>query len=296
MMGSDSMNEDKKQFLGIKKWHDAGIKGQGITVASIENGKTTHSKMVLDVLKQIIPEATILTSVKYWREDEIPPNLDGYTCSLEYSSKEIANKIEYQKALCSKNVFMTCSIGNDGSNKCSPFAQYNEWVSVGACRLNNNRIIPAVYSSESGYLDFCEITNWDTEFGNFNGSSCATPVLQGMAMLVKCYYKLKFNKVLTNAELFEFIRNNCMDIEEEGHDKKTGHGLFILPDMEEDMEIRLKIGSKIAYVDDKPIELDVPPKIENGRTLVPIRFVSENLGCEVEWDRLTESIYIRRKT
>ena len=286
------MNKDKKDFLGISKWHDAGIKGQGIVVASIENGKTTHSKMVLDVLKQILPEATILTSVKYWRDNEIPEKLDGYTCSLEYSSKEITDKIDYQKKLCNKNVFMTCSIGNDGSNGCSPFAQYNEWVSVGACRLNGKSVIPAVYSSESGYLDFVELTNWDTEFGNFNGSSCAAPVLQGMAMLVKCYYKSKYNKTLTNAELFQFIRENCIDIEEDGFDKKTGNGLFILPDLEDNMEIKLKIGSKIALVNNKVIELDVAPKIENGRTLVPIRFISEAFGYNVQWDGLNELIII----
>lgn len=290
------MNEDKKQFLGIKKWHDAGIKGQGITVASIENGKTTHSKMVLDVLKQIIPEANILTSVKYWRDDEIPTSLDGYTCSLEYGSIDEPEKVKKQKELCYKNVFMTCSIGNDGGNKCSPFAQYDEWVSVGACKLSDNHIIPTIYSSESAYLDFVEVTNWDTEFGNFNGSSCSAPVLQGMAMLVKCYYKLRFNKVLTNAELYDFIRKNCIDVDENGFDKKTGHGLFVLPDLEGNMEIKLKIGSKVAYINNEPIELDVPPKIENGRTLVPIRFISENLGYDVEWDGLTESIYIRRKT
>ena len=138
------MNEDKLNYLGIKQWHDAGIKGQGITVASIENGKTTHSKMVLDVLKQILPEATILTSVKYWRDDEIPLNLDGYTCSLEYSSSDDAEKVQKQKELANKNVFMTCSIGNEGDSKFNALAKYNEWISVGACKLSNDRVIPAV--------------------------------------------------------------------------------------------------------------------------------------------------------
>ena len=288
----DFVNEEKKTFLGIKRWHDAGVRGQGIVVASIENGKTTHSKMVLDVLRQILPEATILTSVKYWRDNEIPEKLDGYTCSLEYSSTDEKEKVEKARELYDKGVFMTCSIGNDGNNKFNSLAKYNEWISVGACILNGNQVIPAVYSSETGYLDFCEITNWDTEFGNFNGSSCATPVLQGLAMLVKCYYKEKFNKILTNSELFNYIRKNCIDVEEEGFDKKTGHGLFILPNINEDIEIKLKIGSKIALVNGKVVELDVEPKIENGRTLVPIRFISEALGCKVDWDGLREEVTI----
>lgn len=33
-----------------------------------------------------------------------------------------------------------------------------------------------------------------------------------------------------------------------------------------------------------PVELDVPPFIEEGRTLVPLRFIGEQLGAEFEWD------------
>ena len=38
-----------------------------------------------------------------------------------------------------------------------------------------------------------------------------------------------------------------------------------------------------AFVDGRFVLLDVPPVIENNRTLVPVRFVIESLGCEVEW-------------
>ena len=39
-----------------------------------------------------------------------------------------------------------------------------------------------------------------------------------------------------------------------------------------------------VYVDGKTVEMDAPPVIENGRTLVPIRALAEALGSEVEWD------------
>jgi len=38
-----------------------------------------------------------------------------------------------------------------------------------------------------------------------------------------------------------------------------------------------------VYVDDKKIEFDVPPCAENGRTLVPMRYIFEALGAKVEW-------------
>lgn len=47
--------------------------------------------------------------------------------------------------------------------------------------------------------------------------------------------------------------------------------------------IILKVGSNTALINGQEISLDVPPEISKGRTLVPIRFVSESLGAEVSW-------------
>lgn len=49
--------------------------------------------------------------------------------------------------------------------------------------------------------------------------------------------------------------------------------------------IKFTIGEKTALVGDKEIELDVPAKILDSRTLIPLRFVSENLGYKVEYLR-----------
>ncbi len=38
-----------------------------------------------------------------------------------------------------------------------------------------------------------------------------------------------------------------------------------------------------AFVDGRFVILDVPPMLKDGRTLVPLRFVAEAFGCEVEW-------------
>lgn len=42
------------------------------------------------------------------------------------------------------------------------------------------------------------------------------------------------------------------------------------------------------------IEIDVPPTIYNSRTLVPLRVISETLGCSVAWDGPSQSVYIDR--
>lgn len=48
--------------------------------------------------------------------------------------------------------------------------------------------------------------------------------------------------------------------------------------------VRLQIGNETAYRNGTPIPLDVPPKILNGRTLIPLRFFSEAFDCKVDWD------------
>jgi len=56
--------------------------------------------------------------------------------------------------------------------------------------------------------------------------------------------------------------------------------------------IELILGQKKVKVGDKTIELDVATKAYNQRTLVPLRFISEALGCDVEWVQETYTVVI----
>lgn len=44
-----------------------------------------------------------------------------------------------------------------------------------------------------------------------------------------------------------------------------------------------------VYIDSVEIRFDIPPIIENGRTLVPMRAIFESLGAEVDWDNDTKT-------
>ncbi len=57
------------------------------------------------------------------------------------------------------------------------------------------------------------------------------------------------------------------------------------------IEVELLIGGQ-AYVNGKPSNLDVPAKIINGRTMVPLRFMSEAMGWQVGWDDDTQTVTI----
>lgn len=60
----------------------------------------------------------------------------------------------------------------------------------------------------------------------------------------------------------------------------------------DDTEILLTIGSQEAYVNGEKIMLDVPAMIIEGRTMVPLRFISESMNATVEWDGEAQIVYI----
>lgn len=60
--------------------------------------------------------------------------------------------------------------------------------------------------------------------------------------------------------------------------------------------LNITIGEKLYTEDEIEKEMDVPAKLINGRTLVPIRLIAESFGCNVEWDNETFSIYIETQT
>ncbi|HVF09343.1 MAG TPA: stalk domain-containing protein [Abditibacteriaceae bacterium] len=57
-------------------------------------------------------------------------------------------------------------------------------------------------------------------------------------------------------------------------------------------QIQLRIGSRQATVNEETRFMDVPAQVRLGRTLVPLRFVSEALGADVSWNEAQRTVYI----
>ncbi|HJV46867.1 MAG TPA: copper amine oxidase N-terminal domain-containing protein [Bacillota bacterium] len=60
----------------------------------------------------------------------------------------------------------------------------------------------------------------------------------------------------------------------------------------EGLTIKLTINSRSAYVNDREINLTTAPRILNGYTLIPLRFVVEYSGQRVQWQEQERTIYI----
>jgi len=57
-------------------------------------------------------------------------------------------------------------------------------------------------------------------------------------------------------------------------------------------QITLQIGSRTAYRNGRPIELEAPAQLVGGFTMVPARFVGEAFGGSVEWDGRSRTVRI----
>lgn len=72
---------------------------------------------------------------------------------------------------------------------------------------------------------------------------------------------------------------------------QTTKGITITLD---NIVIAMQVGVKTAYVNGKAVLIDASPVIVNGRTFVPIRFISESFNATVSYDEATRTVTIVR--
>lgn len=61
------------------------------------------------------------------------------------------------------------------------------------------------------------------------------------------------------------------------------------------IDVGMQIDLPYAIVKGERIDLDIPAEITNDFTFVPVRFVAENLGANVEWDHENYTVVITTK-
>lgn len=75
-------------------------------------------------------------------------------------------------------------------------------------------------------------------------------------------------------------------------DGQTGTVTILEPTAQK--TIVLKIGSAEAVVNNQSVTLDAPAFVQDGRTFLPVRFITEELGCYVKWMENTQQVLIEK--
>ena len=84
-------------------------------------------------------------------------------------------------------------------------------------------------------------------------------------------------------EVFEYLGGK---VDWDGNERKVSVSF-------DDKTITLWIDKADALINDKQEVLDVPAKIINDKTMVPVRFISEKAGLQVSWDAETYTVDIK---
>ena len=114
--------------------------------------------------------------------------------------------------------------------------------------------------------------------------------------------KLKLNDEFIKMDVAPVLENDRVLIPVRVLFEKLGGEVSWFPDTQRvvinynEKRIILGIGRKTAFVGGKEQLLDVPAKIIGDRTMIPVRFVSENLGLIVNWEESTKTVIVTSKT
>lgn len=300
------MIAQQNKYCGVDRWHNAGITGKGVVVWNMENGKATHGKQTTKRILHSAPDATVINAslsatadnkgikavnvttddgARYEVENFIQKfNIKLITRSQGGAGSKAELWSKFWKPLKEKyNLIFFNSAGNEGDKGIDTALPADIAIVVGACHLKDGKPTRDWwYSSVGDEVDFIDFR------GEWNGTSFASPYLCGKAALLV----QKYGHQITQDEVYEYFKSHAEDLEEEGVDNKTGWGLPIMGDPK--TVIKMQVGNFKATVDGKTVTMDVAPKIENQRTLVPLRFIAEAFGAEVDWDPKTQGITIVR--
>ena len=256
-----SYKEEALAFLGITRWHELGYKGKGIKIMSDERvcekahsdvispkgfkTKRDHGDDVMTHIKLVAPEAEHIAfpfsgsfnnsdyecpAVEYIKENKV--HIFTTSCIGDYPNQSKKNAIEdCIEAGC---IFFSAA-GNDDKKGLMGEARYDGYFAIGGVRPACNsklkkyewdNLSKVRYSSVGKELDYVTIA----EILGVNGTSFCSPVFAAMCGLVQQFFIEKVGRRLTREEMAKFIRDNLIDVDVEGFDTRTGHGLFILPE------------------------------------------------------------------
>ena len=206
------------KYLNIKKYHDLGYKGKGITILNAES-TSDHREMTTGVIKDYAPDATVLEGRISSRHPVIRwycnVNFNDETLDIEKAIDKYNIKIitisqsgttpnallkYYQDIQKRKGVIFFNSAGNEGTyGVTGKWTKDDTAIAVGAVQLNADGTIGRMrYSAIGDELDFVSF------MARGVGTSAASPALAAKVVLLLQRYG-DFNQ----SECVEILKSLC---------------------------------------------------------------------------------------
>ena len=249
--------EETFEFLGINKFHTLGYTGSRVRIVNDEKiikdyrdsdrwGKiiapkgyqtssgSWHGSAVQDIMLDVCPDATYIsfpfsgsfnTNYKCECADYIIENKVHLFTSSQLGTGVNEGRRKAMQDCIDAGCTFFCAGGNNGEDGLLGESKCDLYLAIGFVDKVKGKIKYVGTSSIGKELDYVTIPNY---WGNW--TSYASPLFCSMCGLVQDFFIAKTGRALIRSELIDFINDNLIDVEDEGFDIKTGHGLFILPD------------------------------------------------------------------
>lgn len=200
-------------------------------------------------------------------------------------------------------------------------SKYNLGISIDPkATITHAQLAKVIYNALNG--DEYEADSWTVDGPQFNASDCTVPngllfdlglvkyvgdvTVSGDVATVsgKLYDKENIDGTdVTGVELnisdkdlksgsdyILFVEDNTII---SAVPKAEANGEKITKDLTPPTILTLTIGDVNATVNGKSVANDVAPMVANNRTMLPIRFVAENLGATVTWNDSKKEVFIK---
>lgn len=222
-------------------------------------------------------------------------NVLGIFCSFNQICDKYLDE-KYTSLLDQLETFKyVVSAGNDYGDDYNELMECDAIFGIGACYVSGSSFKPESFTSRCEYVDFSAPDRQTTkfkakedtiiEYGKNSGTSFSAPWFLGQLALLDDYFIDKTGKPLSYKAAFEFVKDNCKDIDEEGFDEKSGNGVFVLPEpssivLENYQDQTTDTPLTPPEEEEKPEEPDTPevPEIdpENQHNYRPVTTIDDN--------------------
>jgi hypothetical protein len=275
-----------ERFLCVEYFNDTGAsKSYSLKIYSMD--KDTKNLSVRAKIEKSIDDESVSESVSGVFEDDVI----SYSKSVVNGTEYVVNNNDYSDCIEAARVVLTGS----GFADTDFIASENRLNLYASASDNNYRI--------SKYLNDVDAQTYIRATGVRNGG-VPTVMFDDYSILPQLSAPVTEIAVTVNGEEVKFKNQDPVIVD--GRTLVPVRGVFEALGAEvnwngdtkqvsvdtADTNVTLTLNSNEFTVNGETKYLDVPATLINDRTMVPVRAISESLGCNVEWDGANQTVVI----